>query len=61
MPPTDRNRLELVPLVSDSHMPHVKLLESVEYQCIMDVFTLSSFSAQGRAICVNRIKGSCPK
>ena len=37
------------------------ICESVEYQCIMDVFTLSSLSAQVRAICVNRIKGSCPK
>ena len=34
---------------------------SVEYQCIMVVFTLSSLSAQVRAIYVNRIKGSCPK
>ena len=34
---------------------------SVEYQCIMDVFTLSSLIAHVRAICVNRIKGSCPK
>ena len=33
----------------------------VEYQCIMDVFTLSSLSAQVRVICVNNIKGSCPK
>ena len=33
----------------------------VEYQCIMDVFTLSSLSAQVRAICVISIKGSCPK
>ena len=32
-----------------------------EYQCIMVVFTLSSLSAQVRAIYVNRIKGSCPK
>ena len=35
--------------------------EDVEYQCIMVVFTLSSLSAQVRAIYVNRIKGSCPK
>ena len=35
--------------------------ETVEYQCIMDVFTLSSLSAQVRAICVNNIKNSCPK
>ena len=34
---------------------------SVEYQCIMDVFTLSSWIAQVRAICVNSLKGSCPK
>ena len=34
---------------------------SVEYQCIMDVFTLSSLIAQVRGICVNSIKGSCPK
>ena len=34
---------------------------SVEYQCIMDIFTLSSLSAQVRAICVISIKGSCPK
>ena len=33
----------------------------VEYQCIMIVFTLSSLSAQVRAIYVNRIKGRCPK
>ena len=33
--------------------------EGVEYQCIMDVFTLSSLSAQVWAIYVNRIKGSC--
>ena len=37
------------------------LVGDVEYQCIMVVFTLSSLSAQVRAICVNRIKGSCPK
>ena len=29
----------------------------VEYQCIMDVFTLSCWIAQVRAICVNSIKG----
>ena len=34
---------------------------SVEYKCIMDVFTLSSLSAQVWVICVNSIKGSCPK
>ena len=34
---------------------------SVEYQCIMVVFTLSSLIAQVRAICVISIKGSCPK
>ena len=34
---------------------------SVEYQCIMDVFTLSSLIAQVRAIYVISIKGSCPK
>ena len=33
----------------------------VEYQCIMDVFTLSSLSAQVRVIYVNSTKGSCPK
>ena len=37
------------------------LFRFVEYQCIMDVFTLSSLSAQVRAICVISIKGSCPK
>ena len=38
-----------------------KAILAVEYQCIMVVFTLSSLSAQVRAIYVNRIKGSCPK
>ena len=36
-------------------------VHTIEYQCIMVVFTLSSLSAQVRAICVNKIKGSCPK
>ena len=36
-------------------------LHDVEYQCIMDVFTLSSLIAQVRAIYVISIKGSCPK
>ena len=39
----------------------IKEEETVEYQCIMDIFTLSSLIAQVRAICVNSIKGSCPK
>ena len=34
---------------------------TVEYQCIMVVFTLSSLIAQVRAICVISIKGNCPK
>ena len=34
---------------------------TVKFQCIMDVFTLSSLITQVRAICVNSIKGSCPK
>ena len=38
-----------------------RYVDIVEYQCIMDVFTLSSLIAQVRAICVNSIKGSCPK
>ena len=29
----------------------------VEYRCIMDVFTVSSLSAQVRVICVNSLKG----
>ena len=33
----------------------------VEYKCIMDVFTLSPWTAQVRAICVNSINGSFPK
>ena len=36
-------------------------VHSIKYQCIMDVFTLSSLSAQVRAICIISIKGSCPK
>ena len=36
-------------------------MRDVEYQCIMDVFTLSSLIARVRAIYVNSIKGSCPK
>ena len=34
---------------------------SVEYECIMAVFTLSLWTSQVRAISVNSIKGSCPK
>ena len=34
---------------------------AVEYKCIMDVFTLSLWIAQVQDICVNSIKGSCPK
>ena len=32
----------------------------VEYKCIMDVFTLSPWTAQVRAIYVNSIKGQLP-
>ena len=39
----------------------VRKEESVEYKCIMDIFTLSLWTTQVRAICVNSIKGSCPK
>ena len=35
--------------------------DMVKYECIMDVFTLSSLIGQVRTICVNSIKGSCPK
>ena len=34
---------------------------SVEYECIMTVFTLSLWTAQVRAISINSIKGSFPK
>ena len=36
-------------------------LDSVEYECIMAVFTLSLWTAQVRAISVNSTKGNCPK
>ena len=41
------------------HVIRVKV--SVEYKCIMDVFTLSLCIAQVWAICVISINGSCPK
>ena len=49
--------LEALNLESDES-PHTL---HVEYQCIMVVFTLSSLLAQVRVICVNSLKGSCPK
>ena len=52
--------LLFIPIFLDSLC--IRLLRgSVEYKCIMDVFTLSSLSAQVRAICVISVKGSCPK
>ena len=45
--------------ISDEERPTKE--QPVEYKCIMDVFTLSPWTAQLRAICVNSIKGSCPK
>ena len=35
--------------------------DNVEYKCIMDVFKLSPWTSQVRAICVNSIKRSCLK
>ena len=40
---------------------NVLYIPTVEYKCIMDVFTLSPWTAQVRAIFINSIKGNCPK
>ena len=45
---------------SRPHWARATTETNVEYQCIMDIFTLSSLIAQVRAICVNIIKGNCP-
>ena len=34
---------------------------SVEYECIMAIFTLSLWTTQVWAISINSVKGSCPK